>query len=409
MDVKLHKSVLKSGEVIKVPGSKSETNRLLILKAQFPEIYLINPSNSDDSVSMDAALKSHENRINIGHAGTTMRFLTAWFASQENRTVILDGSKRMRERPIGILVDALRQLGAKIEYLENESFPPIKISGTKISETNVVLDADISSQYISALLLISPTLANGIQIELRGQITSRPYIEMTLALLSDVGMPTSFAGNRISVGRRPTSSKEVEFEIESDWSSASYYYSIIALSPLGTHISLQSFKTNSRQGDRVLESVYRKFGVTTTFGRNSIELTKSELHDDFCEFDLTGSPDIAQTVAVTCVGLGADCNLTGLHTLKIKETDRLIALQNELTKFGATVSVSDDSLSVKSPADLKHNVVVETYGDHRMAMAFAPLALKVPLQVRDSAVVSKSYRSYWEHLSQIGFKLETLA
>ncbi len=409
MDLHLTSKIVENHSSIAITGSKSETNRLLLLQALFPEITLENKSNSDDSQVMIAALTTDDLTIDIHHAGTAMRFLTAYFAIQLDRTVILTGSKRMKERPIKILVDALRQLDAAISYTENEGFPPIKITGKRITKNQLALKADVSSQYISALLLIAPKLENGLELTLEGKITSEPYIKMTLALLNEIGVATSFIGNTIKVVPRNSNQNPIAITVESDWSSASYYYSIVALSPIGTQIQLSSFKKNSMQGDSALAEIYIAFGVETTFNNNEIVLSKiqhasSNIHN----FPLNQTPDIAQTIAVTAFALGIGCNISGLHTLKIKETDRLQALQTELTKLGASIAVSNDSLTLQPTSEIKPNITIQTYDDHRMAMAFAPLALKVPIIIGNAEVVSKSYPTFWEDLKHIGFTMETV-
>lgn len=414
MNLLLQPSNVNQNATIKITGSKSETNRLLLLQALFSDLELENTSNSDDSEVMLKALSQNlqpttYNIFDIHHAGTAMRFLTAFFAIQEEKEVIVTGSFRMKERPIKILVEALRQLGAKIEYTENEGFPPIKIKGEKLTQNKVSLSANVSSQYISALLLIAPKLENGLELTLEGEITSVPYIKMTLGLLNEIGVQTSFEGNRIIVFPKSTSHNSQLITIESDWSSASYYYSIVALSGIGTQITLSSYKKNSLQGDSVLAEIYKNFGVETVFENNTILLRKNEncllLSVDF---NLKNAPDIAQTIAVTCFGLGVGCNLTGLHTLKIKETDRLEALKNELSKLGATISITDDSLTLESSSTdfvIARNEAITTYQDHRMAMAFAPLAIKTSLIIEDAEVVSKSYPTFWNDLKSIGFQI----
>jgi len=337
-----------------------------------------------------------------------MRFLTAFFAAQSNRTVTLSGSERMHQRPIKILVDALRSLGAEISYTKKDGFPPLQIRGKKLIKNNVKINGNISSQYISALLLIAASLPNGLSIQLLGDITSIPYIKMTLSLLNKVGVSTNFEGQYIHV-KPYVITKEQAIVVESDWSSASYFYSIIALSKVGSEIRLSSYSKESLQGDSVLAKIYLHFGVETSFKENSILLRKTkESSKDLLKIDLNKAPDIAQTIAVTSFGLGISCNLDGLHTLKIKETDRLEALQKELSKLGATISVTDDSLNLKASSKINSNISIETYNDHRMAMAFAPLAIKTPIQILDAGVVTKSYRNFWEDMQQIGFQFNKL-
>jgi len=407
MNLLLQPSICNPKSTISITGSKSESNRLLLLQALFPNITIENISNSDDSEVMQKALSGSEEIIDIHHAGTAMRFLTAFFAIQEHRTVTLTGSSRMKERPIKILVDALRQLGAKIEYIENEGFPPIKITGQKLSQNKVSLPASVSSQYISALLLIAPKLENGIELRLEGEITSVPYIKMTLALLNEIGVETSFEENKIIVTPSAFEAPRPQtLTVESDWSSASYFYSIAALANEGTTIALSSYKENSLQGDSDLVEIYMNLGVETIFENNQIILKKqSGFELATLNLELNKTPDIAQTVVVTCLGLGIGCHLTGLHTLKIKETDRLEALKTEMTKLGANISVTNDSLTLQPSSPINSNVKIATYNDHRMAMAFAPLALKVPIIIENAEVVSKSYPDFWNDLKSLGFEI----
>jgi 5-enolpyruvylshikimate-3-phosphate synthase len=395
-------------KAIQITGSKSETNRSLLLQALFPNIKIENVSNSDDGEVMQKGLLISKGEVDIHHAGTAMRFLTAYFASQAGKEVVLTGSSRMQERPIQVLVEALQALGADIQYEKNEGYPPIKISGKKLEQSKVSLPANISSQYVSALLLIAPSLKNGLELELIGKITSVPYIKMTLGLLEQIGVSTSFKGNTITV--QPAKNiGETTLVVESDWSSASYFYSIVALCEVGTKVQLSSYKQNSLQGDSVLSKIYQDFGVETRFGENTIVLSKTNDNlPNIVNYDLSNAPDIAQTIAVTCLGLGMGCHLTGLHTLPIKETDRLAALQTELGKFGAKVDIDAESLTLQSLSTLNTGVAIDTYNDHRMAMAFGPLALKVDLMVNDAGVVSKSYPDYWNDLKTLGFGIQEM-
>lgn len=387
-----------------ISGSKSESNRMLVLQKLFREITIHNLSDSDDTHHLQDALSSQDVEINVGHAGTAMRFLTAFFAIQQKRTTILSGSERMHQRPIKVLVEALRALGAEIYYLENEGFPPLKIIGKQLTKEQVKINGNISSQYISALLLIAASLPNGLRIELIGEITSIPYINMTLSLLNQIGITTSFKDQIIQVHPFEEVKKHT-LEVESDWSSASYFYSIAALSSIGSEIRLSSYKKESLQGDAILANIYKSFGVETVYETNSIILRKTkEPNKEHLSIDLNKAPDIAQTIAVTCYGLGVSCELLGLHTLKIKETDRLEALHSELTKLGANISVTPNSLYLKSRSEIVADVSIETYNDHRMAMAFAPLGMKIPLEILDADVVTKSYRNFWKDLQKIGFQ-----
>lgn len=401
---------------IKITGSKSETNRLLLLQSLFNNISIKNVSNSDDAVLMKKALISTEEIVDIHHAGTAMRFLTAYFSIQEDRKTLLTGSKRMQERPIGILVDALRSLDAQITYKKNEGYPPIEIIGKKLTKNHVTLKANVSSQYISALLLIGASFPNGLVITLDGKITSVPYINMTLQLLLQLGIKTNFEGQKIQVFPYTGSKVATEIIVESDWSSASYYYSIMAIMlsrkrNTSTQITISSYRKNSLQGDAVLEKIYAKLGVESRFRDNQLELHLNP-HvklPEVLKLDLSNSPDIAQTIAVTCLGMGIACDLTGLHTLKIKETDRLEALKTEITKLGGDITVTNESLHLKAQKTSLHkNITIATYHDHRMAMAFAPLGLCVPIQIEDAGVVSKSYPGFWEDLKTLGFEQEII-
>lgn len=387
-----------------ITGSKSESNRLLVLKQLYDNLSLENLSNSDDTCVLRKALSTQSENINIGHAGTAMRFLTAYFSSVEGKEVTLSGSGRMHQRPIKVLVDALTSIGSKITYLERKGYPPIKIKGTSLTKENLSIQGNVSSQYISALLLIAPSLKNGLSIELLGKVTSVPYIKMTLSLLNQLGIKANWEDSFIKVFPITKIAKKTII-VESDWSSASYFYSLIALSEKG-EITLSSYNENSLQGDKVLVAIYESFGVQTTFLANSMLLKKVTgfKQKKQLQFNLINSPDIAQTIAVTCLGLGVSCELTGLHTLKIKETDRLEALKNELQKFGAKVKITSESLHLKTAKskNQKSKVInIKTYEDHRMAMAFAPLSLKHPITIKNAEVVTKSFPGFWQDLNAI--------
>ncbi len=395
-------------EEIIISGSKSESNRLLILQNLFPEVSLGNLSDSDDSVHLQNALSSEDEVINIGHAGTAMRFLTSYFAINEGREIILTGSERMQNRPIEVLVNALKDLGAKISYEDKIGYPPIRIKGAKIEKNKVQINGNVSSQYISSLLLIASKLENGLEIELLGEVTSVPYIKMTLSLLNEIGIETIFNENVIKVSPNNLIKKQT-LVVESDWSSASYFYSIIALAKIGSEIKLSAYKFESLQGDSCLADIYTHFGVETTFGQNFIILKKlRETSSKTLSLDLNNAPDIAQTIVVTCFAEGIKCNLQGLHTLKIKETDRLEALEKELTKLGAIISITNNSLYLEKSLRINKNISIKTYEDHRMAMAFTPLSLRVPIIILNAEVVTKSYQQFWSHMKKIGVILKEL-
>ena len=407
MKASLTYKAVSDNPIITIPGSKSESNRLLILKACYPNILITNLSNSDDTVSLLKGIEQVDGIVDVHHAGTAMRFLTAYFASKKGVDIIITGSKRMQERPIRILVDALNDLGADIHYLKNKGFPPLKIIGTDLNGSSVTLDAAISSQYISALMLIAPSLKNGLIINLAGEITSVPYIKMTLNLMRKVGFSGSFNTNRIQIKATNTIDSS-RLNVESDWSSASYYYSIIALSR-NLELTLNNFSKNSMQGDSKIISIFEKLGVETIFNKNDNSILLRHIKTEIIDclsLNLNDTPDIAQTLAITCFGLGIHCKLEGLKTLKIKETDRLLALKTELEKLGANVTITEQSIEVFRSRKIIENITIETYQDHRMAMAFAPLVFKVPINILEPNVVTKSYTTFWEDLLKIGIKVQ---
>ncbi len=395
-----------SNTKIIISGSKSESNRLLVLQKIYPNLELKNLSDSDDTIHLQEALTSNNDIINIGHAGTAMRFLTSYFSVKEGKEIILTGSERMQNRPIKILVEALKTIGADILYMDKDGYPPLKIKGKKLIINKVSIDGNVSSQYISALLLIASSLKNGLEIELLGEVTSIPYIKMTLTILNDLGIKTTWKENIIIIEpKRIIEPKTVI--VESDWSSASYFYSLVALSEIGATITLSSYKKESLQGDNSLVNIYKNFGVETKFNQRSITLSKETtiISSAFeksqpLTLNLQNTPDLAQTIAVTCFGLGIACDLTGLHTLKIKETDRLVALKNELEKLGVDIEITDKSLHLKISNIINRDITIQTYDDHRMAMAFAPLALKAPIIIENADVVTKSYVKFWKDLER---------
>ena len=395
---------------ISLPASKSISNRVLVIRALCDDDFEIyNLSEAEDTEILKSEISTHCGKkleINVGAAGTTMRFLTAYFAITE-RLIVLTGSERMKERPIGILVDALKQLGAKIEYTEKEGFPPIKIEGQKLHGGKTIIDGNVSSQYISALLMIAPKLKNGLTLELKGEIASRPYIEMTLKIMEHFGVKSNWIGNTIEVLEQKYIAKD--FTVESDWSAASYWCEMAAFSD-ETDIILIGLKKESLQGDAVVAEIFRQFGVETDFLDGEIRLRKNSefrIENSGLRMDCSAFPDLAQTLAVTCAGLGVSVELTGLQTLRIKETDRLQALKNELEKFGVEAEIiSDSKLDIKSPKLKTSNSKLQTYADHRMAMAFAPLALKVgEISIKNPEVVNKSYPSFWDDLKKTGFEI----
>ena len=403
MDIRLKKKRIKNNNnlTLNIGGSKSETNRLLLLQSLYPNLQIENASPSKDSEAMYRGLHSGESTIDIGDAGTAMRFLTAYYAACQNKNVILTGSARMQERPIGILVEALRQLGAAIYYSKGEGFPPLHIQGKQLEGGTLSIKANVSSQYISALLLVAPSFANGLSLHLDGEITSFPYLRMTLSLLNELGIAGTFEDNTFTIEHTPAVAPQM-IVVEPDWSSASYFYSMVALSPVGTSLYMNHYKERSLQGDRIVADIYQSFGVRTIFWGDKIQLIKErELLSPIFSYNLMDCPDIAQTIAVTCFGLGIECFLSGLHTLNIKETNRLEALKNELTKLNAEVHISKEEIWVGSARKITRNISIDTYNDHRMAMAFAPLALKVPIIINDVEVVEKSFPDFWEQFESI--------
>ena len=403
MDIRLKKKRIKNDNnlTLNIGGSKSETNRLLLLQSLYPNLQIENASPSKDSEAMYRGLHSGESTIDIGDAGTAMRFLTAYYAACQNKDVILTGSARMQERPIGILVEALRQLGAAIYYSKGEGFPPLHIQGKQLEGGTLSIKANVSSQYISALLLVAPSFANGLSLHLDGEITSFPYLRMTLSLLNELGIAGTFEDNTFIIEHTPAVAPQM-IVVEPDWSSASYFYSMVALSPVGTSLYMNHYKERSLQGDRIVADIYQSFGVRTIFWGDKIQLIKErDLLSPIFSYNLMDCPDIAQTIAVTCFGLGIECFLSGLHTLNIKETNRLEALKNELTKLNAEVHISKEEIWVGSTRKITRNISIDTYNDHRMAMAFAPLALKVPIIINDVEVVEKSFPDFWEQFESI--------
>lgn len=402
--MKLEKSQLKENQTIQISGSKSISNRLLILESLFSNIQIGNLSNSQDTSLLKKALSENTEIIDIHHAGTAMRFLTSYYSIQEGKTTILTGSKRMKERPIKNLVTALQNLGVKIEYLENEGFPPLKIKGRKITQEKVDVPANISSQFITSLLLIAGKLENGLEINLVGEVTSRSYIEMTLNILTKFGIKNSFIGNTIKVEPINHQPSTISYEVESDWSSASYFYSFAALGR--KTIYLKSFYKESTQGDSAIAKIYDEFfGIKTIFNENEHKITLQPDPDfvfpEKIVLDMNNCPDIAQTLCVTAAALKIPFEISGLGTLRVKETDRLLALHQELKKLGTETEFTDLTIKSTSFSEPEDNISIKTYQDHRMAMAFAPFCLIKELQIEDEDVVEKSYPMFWEDLKLI--------
>ncbi len=388
------------------PSSKSESNRALIINALTGgKCDLQNLSNARDTQTMIRLLKSNDYVLDVIDAGTTMRFLTA-FCAVSGREAELTGTARMCERPIKLLVDALRELGCSIEYKKNEGYPPLiikKFDKNNIKTNRLKIRGDVSSQYITALLMVAPTLPQGMILELEGKVGSKPYIEMTLALMKLFGITaeTDWTNNTIRIA--PQSYVPATYSVESDWSGASYWFSMAALAE-EAKIEIKGYKSDSLQGDRVITNIAKHFGVQSTFTDTGLILEKTASSKAF-EWDFTHCPDLAQTVSVICAAKGIECTMTGLESLRIKETDRIAAIQNELRKFGSDLVEIEPNVKFKVvPGNFNvHNQLIDTYDDHRMAMAFAPLALLGDITIEDRNVVNKSYPDYWEDLKKAGF------
>lgn len=391
---------------IQLPASKSISNRALIINALAesnctPD----NLSDCDDTRVMIKALTQNEETIDIMAAGTAMRFLTAYLSVTPGERIIT-GTTRMQQRPIQILVNALRELGAEISYTNNEGFPPLRIKGAELKGNEIALKGNVSSQYISALLMIAPALKNGLVLHLSGEIISRPYINLTLQLMQDFGAKAAWtSSDSISVAPQPYTS--IPFTVESDWSAASYWYQITALSPK-TEIELLGLFRNSYQGDSRGAEVFSRLGITTEFTTKGVKLKKTGKAPERLEEDFIDIPDLAQTFVVTCALMNIPFRFTGLQSLKIKETDRIAALRNELKKLGYLIEEENDSVLMWNGerCEPEATPVIATYEDHRMAMAFAPAIICHPtMQIADPQVVTKSYPGYWEDLRQAGFQV----
>lgn len=405
MIYRLSVNTIPARQRIQLKGSKSESNRLLVLQKLLGGFSITNLSDSVDTQVLQKALNNDAEAVDVGHAGTAMRFLTAYYAIQEGKVTELKGSGRMHQRPIAPLVEALRSMGADIRYLENQGYPPLEIKGRSLQTESVAIDASMSSQYVTALLLIAPFLSNGLQLKLRGEITSMPYIQMTLKLLERLRITSIMEGSLIQV-EKASKAKLDSIEVESDWSSASYLYSFFALSDM-EEMRLGGLRQHSLQGDSILQSIFTNFGVESTWENADLVLHRTNQIKKSVTLDCSDFPDLAQTLAVTAFALGVSLHLAGLHTLKIKETDRLVALQKELKKLGANVQINDASLTLSSrKMAIVREVSIETYEDHRMAMAFAPLAIKVPIQIENTEVVEKSFPEFWKVWQELGIGLQ---
>lgn len=417
MDIRLSKETPTLTGHLPLPASKSLSNRALVIRALAPEPFPIyHLAEADDTQRLEQLLDSQAEVLDAGPAGTTYRFLTALLAFRPG-VQILTGTERMKQRPIGELVDALRRLGAHIEYLEKDGFPPLRIGEARPTTVRrLEVRADVSSQFISALLLIAPTLPEGLELVLQGQPVSRSYIHMTCALMTYFGVPARFEGHRIAVPH--ATYRPRPYTVEGDWSAASYFFALAALSQR-TELELAHLWPQSIQGDAVVAQLANHFGLSHEYSSEGLVLRKQEEASlsPFFEYDFVDCPDIAQTLAVMCAGSGVQGMFTGLQTLQIKETDRIAALQRELRKVGVAFAKLPPRFSQRSgrtwymidgKAELSSLPLFDTYEDHRMAMALAPLALLGPIGIRGAQVVGKSYPSFWDHLARLGFRIEPL-
>ena len=402
LTIKAETKIIK-GEV-NLTASKSESNRVLIIRALCEKHFPIyNLAAAKDTETMVELLANEGTIKDVGPAGTTMRFLTAFYANTPGKWV-LTGSERMRNRPIAILVDALNKLGAKIKYLEKEGCPPLEIEGGNLKGGKISIDGSVSSQYLSALILIAPSLPGGLEMELTGKIASIPYLKMTLALISEFGAKYSFENNTIKIEEGKYQAKE--FTVEADWSAASYWYQIAALAD-EANITLKGLKEVSLQGDSAIVDMFKNFGVQSTFEGTQVTLekTNSATADSF-DYDFSDCPDVAQTLAATITGLNIKGHFKGLESLRIKETDRIAAIKKELEKFGASIDIlPDDEIKVNNSRLQTYKGCIETYDDHRVAMSIAPLCLKVDsIEIEEPNVVAKSYPNFWKDLAGKGLK-----
>lgn len=411
-----HPNLNLTGRIV-LTGSKSIANRALIIRALTPGGFPIRRlAAADDTVRLERLLTSDDEVLDAGPAGTTFRFLTGYLSRRPGYQ-ILTGSQRMKERPIGILVDALRKLGADIEYTEKEGYPPLKIGYSSLDQADALtIAADTSSQYISSLLMLAPTLPNGLRLTLDGEIVSVPYIKMTLSLMAYFGVRSSWEGQTIVVPAQAYQPRE--FTVEADWSAASYYYGLAALAA-SADLQIDGLFDDSVQGDAIVAELYQRFGVTTTFNDTGLRIEKpaDAVSPPLFEQDFVECPDIAQTLMATCAGLGVNALYSGLQTLFIKETDRVAAMKTELGKLGVSLYKIPAHMSGAGPgqqyfgqdgkADFTAGTpAFATYHDHRMAMAMAPLALHHPIRIEDPEVVGKSYPDFYADFVKLGFLVE---
>lgn len=394
---------------IALPRSKSVSNRALIIDALTPGGCSISGlAECDDVRMMSDALSqgTSATEVNIGLAGTAMRFLTAYYAATDGFDLLLDGNERMRHRPIGQLVDALRSMGASIEYAGEEGYPPLRIKGQRLQGGTVNVGSDISSQFVTALLLIAPVCADGLTLVLEGETVSRPYIDLTVGMMRRQGIDVSVDGNIISIAPGQYSSEPIE--VDADWTAASYWYEITALS--AGWIDLEGLSPDSLQGDRAVADIFRRICVDTEWDEDTPALAHLSPNPEQAprlHVDLSGNPDIAQTLAVTLCMLNIPFRLSGVENLRVKETDRLEALRIELMKVGFILEVERDALVWEGERVPARGIPsIDTYGDHRMAMAFAPMSIFIPaLEIKNAEVVTKSYPGFWDDLIKAGFRV----
>jgi 3-phosphoshikimate 1-carboxyvinyltransferase len=392
---------------IHLPASKSISNRLLLMRAisGFENLEIQNLSNANDTVVLDGILKKlkSNNEMNVHDAGTVMRFLTAYLSCKEGEWT-LTGTERMQQRPIGALVDVLKKLGADISYLKNEGFPPIKIKGKKLRGGKIEIDGSVSSQFLSALLMISPMYIESLELQIKNKLVSVPYVDMTLKLMQQWGAKYTWSENIIRVENKPYQKPPEKVFCEGDWSAASYFYSILSLAKEG-EITLPYLFKKSLQGDSVCAEIFEELGVSTTFKDEGIVLRKNNSETNTFEYNFIDCPDIAQTVAVCCAAKGIEAKLTGLQTLAIKEADRISAVKTELEKCGISVITSGKEMFILQSHITNHISHILTYNDHRMAMSFAPLAMSLDkIEIENSDVVKKSFPHFWKELEKIGFR-----
>ena len=416
MNITLHKPEASIAGTVFLPGSKSISNRVLMIKALSGlDFHLKNESNSDDTQHLIKALalinSNVSGTIDIGHAGTDMRFLTAYLSLKEGNFE-LTGSERMQQRPVKELVDVLRSLGADISYKNTEGYPPLLISGKKLKGGEATIKGNVSSQFISALLLVAPYFELGLELTIEEDIVSRPYIDMTIETMKTFGAEVLWQGTKIQVKPVAYRYSKTEYAVESDWSAASYYYSLVALSPAGTKLSLKRLFKNSLQADAVCASIYEKFGVETHYGEEEILITKTtDIPTSTFEYDFINCPDIAQTLVCTSIAMNRPFYFIGLQTLKTKETDRIEALKTELKKLDCKLEITTSTIKYDAGAMSinKKEFIISTYNDHRMAMSFAPFALLLDgIVIQDAEVVSKSYPLFWEDLKIIGIRTQLM-